>query len=114
MPYLFDDDAGALAALPPARVVLGFAPGRALSHAEYFALALSCHLLTCATPVPTDVDNAIRLKLWPEGLPLATALEMGALVRRVPRLGLHAAQRARLHGRTGQRMGRRAAARPLR
>ena len=80
MPYLFDDDAGALAALPPARVVLGFAPGRALSHAEYFALALSCHLLTCATPVPTDVDNAIRLKLWPEGLPLATALEMGALV----------------------------------
>ncbi len=80
MPYLFDDDAGALAALPPARIVLGFAPASSLSHADYFALGLAAHFLTCATPVPTDVDNAIRLKLWPEGLPLATALEMGALV----------------------------------
>jgi hypothetical protein len=80
MPYLFDGADAALASLPPARVVLDIVPGRALSHAEYFALCLSAHYLTCATLVPTDVDNAIRLKLWPEGLPLATALEMGALV----------------------------------
>jgi hypothetical protein len=53
---------------------------RELSHFEYFRLCLSAHYLTCATPVPTDVDNQIRRKLWASGLPLATALEMAQLV----------------------------------
>lgn len=79
MPYLFEA-APPLAELPPAATVRGFTEGATLSHFEYFRLCLSCHYLTCATPVPTDVDNQIRFKLWPEGLPLATALEMGALV----------------------------------
>ncbi len=79
MPYLFEEP-DTLAAFPPAQTVRGFTEGATLSHFEYFRLCLSCHYLTCATPVPTDVDNQIRLKLWPAGLPLATALEMASLV----------------------------------
>ena len=78
-PYVFDD-ASEIAASPPARIVRAFDPGRPLSHAEYFRLCVSAHYLTCATPVPTDVDNQIRRKLWPEGLPVATALEMASFV----------------------------------
>ena len=80
MPYLFEEEGTPLTRLPPAVTVRGFEDGMPLSHAEYFRLCLSCHYLTCATPVPTDVDNQIRFKLWPDGLPLTTALEMGALV----------------------------------
>jgi len=80
MPYLFEAEAESLAAFPPAATVLALAPGAELSHFEYFRLCLSCHYLTCATPVPTDVDLQIRQKLWPAGLPLVTALEMGSLV----------------------------------
>lgn len=80
MPYLFETAGGSLASFPPAATVRAFVPGAELSHLEYFRLCLSCHYLTCATPVPTDVDLQIRQKLWPSGLPLATALEMGALV----------------------------------
>ncbi len=80
MPYLFEDDASLLATLPPAMTVRAFVAGMELSHVEYFRLCLSCHYLTCATPVPTDVDNQIRGKLWPEGLPLADALAMGSIV----------------------------------
>lgn len=77
MPYLFDDES---ITLPPAGVVRGFEPGVALSHFEYFRLCVCCHYLTCATPVPTDVDIQIRFKLWPAGLPVVTAIEMGTLV----------------------------------
>ncbi len=56
------------------------APEKPLSHFEYFRLCLSAHYLTCATPVPTDVDNQIRFKLWPKELPLETALQMSDLV----------------------------------
>lgn len=80
MPYLFEAESESLASFPPAATVLAFVPGAELSHFEYFRLCLSCHYLTCATPVPTDVDLQIRQKLWPAGLPLVTALEMGALV----------------------------------
>jgi hypothetical protein len=55
-------------------------PELALTHFEYFRLCLSSHYLTVATPVPTDVDNQIRQKLWPKQLPLETALEMASLV----------------------------------
>ena len=51
-----------------------------LSHFEYFRLCLSAHFLTCGTPVPTDVDNQIRHKLWPAQLPLEDALQMAELV----------------------------------
>lgn len=51
-----------------------------LSHFEYFRLCVSAHYLTCGTPVPTDVDNQIRHKLWPSELPLETALQMAQLV----------------------------------
>lgn len=47
-----------------------------LTHVEYFQLCLSAHYASCGTPVPTDVDNQIRLKLWPKRLPLKEALEM--------------------------------------
>jgi hypothetical protein len=51
-----------------------------LSHSEYFKLCVSAHYSTCSTPVPTDVDNQIRHKLWPKGLPLEDALEMTRFV----------------------------------
>jgi len=83
MPYLFDQDA-AFSGGEPARIVLAAeAMGesvREIDHLSYFKLCLSAHYLTCATPVPTDVDNQIRKKLWPQGLPLDVALEMGRFV----------------------------------
>lgn len=84
-PYVFADDDDASAALVasrPARIVRAFDadPTVTLSHAAYFQLCLSAHYLTCATPVPTDVDNQIRKKLWAPGMPLATALEMASFV----------------------------------
>ncbi len=83
-PYVFGEpaDAPLVVASAPAALVRAQARVAAgsLSHFEYFRLCLSAHYLTCATPVPTDVDNQIRKKLWPAGLPLATALEMAQLV----------------------------------
>ena len=83
-PYVFDDPASApeIIASAPAGFVREHDREKpsSLSHFEYFRLCLSAHYLTCATPVPTDVDNQIRKKLWPSGLPVATALEMGQLV----------------------------------
>jgi hypothetical protein len=83
-PYLFDEPVAPsdAAASIPARFVRDHdrAQPASLSHFEYFRLCLSAHYLTCATPVPTDVDNQIRRKLWPSGLPLVTALEMATLV----------------------------------
>src|SRR5688500_16620868 len=81
MPYLFAQEDAAVA-FPPAAVLRDFASrvDEPLSHFEYFRLCLSSHYLTCATPVPTDVDNQIRRKLWPAELPLETALEMAELV----------------------------------
>ena len=38
--------------------------GEELSHSEYFHLCLCAHWATVGTFIPTDVDNAIRLKLW--------------------------------------------------
>jgi hypothetical protein len=84
MPYLFEpqSEGTALEGFPPARVLREIVGHEAepLTHFEYFRLCLSSHYLTCATPVPTDVDNQIRLRLWPEALPVETALEMAGLV----------------------------------
>ncbi|MCM0606331.1 MAG: hypothetical protein KA715_09590 [Xanthomonadaceae bacterium] len=80
MPYLFENKVlGELSSLPPAQTILSF-KGQALDHFEYFRLCLSAHFLTVATPVPTDVDNQIRQKLWPKNLALETALKMADLV----------------------------------
>lgn len=38
--------------------------GRDLTPSEYYLLCLSAHWATAGTFVPTDVDNAIRHKLW--------------------------------------------------
>ena len=67
MPYLFE---GAVVGFPPADTLRAYEPGQPLTHFEYFRLCLSSHYLSCATPVPTDVDNQIRLKLWPKALPV--------------------------------------------
>lgn len=84
MPYLFDPETGQtpLGQLAPSRVLRESEPkaSEPLTHFEYFRLCLSSHYLSCATPVPTDVDNQIRHKLWPKQLPLETALEMADLV----------------------------------
>jgi hypothetical protein len=85
MPYLFQQEEGddRFGAFLPAQVLREFERQPAdglLSHFEYFRLCVSCHYLTCGTPVPTDVDNQIRLKLWPEALPVDTALEMARFV----------------------------------
>ena len=81
VPYLFDPQSPeehALERLPPAVYIREFAQRRAqaLTHVEYFKLCVSAHLLSCATPTPTDVDNQIRKKLWPQNLPLEWALQM--------------------------------------
>jgi hypothetical protein len=80
MPYLFVPEAGdsALGRLVPAQILRAFQPNAAepLSHLDYFKLCVSSHYLSCATPVPTDVDNQIRHKLWPAQLPLEVALAM--------------------------------------
>ena len=81
MPYVFEAEGATLAlSYPPARIAREINPSGPLSHFEYFRLCLSAHYLTVATPVPTDVDNQIRQKLWPAHLPLEIALEMGRLV----------------------------------
>ena len=80
MPYLFEP---AVAGTPlgnfkPAEILRA---GAAIeTHLDYFKLCVSSHFLSCATPVPTDVDNQIRLKLWPEQLPVDVAVAMADFV----------------------------------
>lgn len=84
MPYLFESEAGtdAFADFIPAKILREYdrIKPEELSHFEYYKLCLSSHYLTCGTPVPTDVDNQIRHKLWPAHLPLEDALAMAQLV----------------------------------
>lgn len=84
MPYLFTEEAGDLASgrFPPAGWIRehAAAPVELPDHFDYFRLCFSSHLLTCGTPVPTDVDNQIRQKLWPAGLPFEIAAKMVELV----------------------------------
>ena len=81
MPYLFNPSSFEeleLGKLPAATVIRDYdlQPQKELSHFEYFRLCMCAHLLSCATPTPTDVDNQIRKKLWPKELPLEVALQM--------------------------------------
>ncbi len=83
MPYLFDTAPDSeLAKFPPAQILRAYldAPTLDLSHLDYFRLCVAAHYSSCGTPVPTDVDNQIRSKLWPKNLPLETALEMANFV----------------------------------
>ncbi len=83
MPYLFDLEVNEspLGQFLPGKILRAYSEeDQSLSHFEYFRLCLCSHYLTCATPVPTDVDNQIRHKLWPAALPLETALQMAQLV----------------------------------
>jgi hypothetical protein len=84
MPYVFTQSETVAASFIPFAVLRDYESrmegADPLSHFEYFKLCLFSHYLTCATPVPTDVDNQIRLKLWPENLPLEIALPMVDLV----------------------------------
>lgn len=82
MPYLLQTT-GELARFKPTITIRQFergGQGEALSHFDYFRLCLSSHYLSCGTPVPTDVDNQIRRKLWDKNLALDIALEMADLV----------------------------------
>lgn len=84
MPYLFEPEHkdSPLGQLAPARVLREFAEdvAKPLDHFSYYRLCLSSHFLTCGTPVPTDVDNQIRLKLWPAEISLPVVLKMAQLV----------------------------------
>jgi hypothetical protein len=83
MPYLFAEGAmdSPLGGFPAAGILRDLTGClKELSHVDYFRLCVSCHYLSCATPVPTDVDNQIRQKLWPAQLPLDFALEMADFV----------------------------------
>jgi hypothetical protein len=105
MPYLFEPECGeaALGKSPAAQVLRAFeaSPPAALSHFEYFRLCLCSHYLTCATPVPTDVDNQIRHKLWPQALPLETAIEMANFVLDTRRWDFTLLSSRCVHGKTG-------------
>ncbi|MGE0615328.1 MAG: hypothetical protein AB7P04_06785 [Bacteriovoracia bacterium] len=50
--------------------------------ADYFALCVAAHWATVGSFVPTDVDNAIRFKLWDPALPVATLNQMAETVLR--------------------------------
>lgn len=43
--------------------------GRALSAPQYYEFCLAAHWATAGTFVPTDVDNAIRWRLWQDAAP---------------------------------------------
>ena len=82
MPYLFEGGDSPLARTQPGITILNRSntPENELSHFDYFSLCLSAHFLTVGTPVPTDVDNQIRKKLWAPELPLEVLVQMADLV----------------------------------
>lgn len=62
------------------RTLVATDPTDPLSHLDYYRLCLSAHHATVATFVPTDVDNAIRFRLWHPTIPDSTVLGMAELV----------------------------------
>ncbi len=91
MPYLFGTDTLALTwdSFPPARLLrtltpeLNHQPPPSFEHLglpDYYQLCVSSHYLTCATPVPTDVDNPIRKNLWAHPASLESALAMAEFI----------------------------------
>jgi hypothetical protein len=83
MPYLFEAEVSTpLVEFVPTQTVRENENKKTedLDHFQYFKLCVSAHYLTCGTPVPTDVDNQIRHKLWAAEVPLETALQMADFV----------------------------------
>lgn len=74
-PFLFDGEA------PPPDGPRGYLrrlrdyDGSALSPSDYYRFCLSAHWATAGAFVPTDVDNAIRWKLWQEISPNLAAAQ---------------------------------------
>lgn len=64
-PFLFD---GAAPAQRYLRLLRDY-DGRPLSASQYYEFCLAAHWATAGTFVPTDVDNAIRWRLWQEAEP---------------------------------------------
>lgn len=98
-PYLFDPAWSAQHPELPLNPL--FQPTEGLSHFEYFRLCLTSHLLSCATPVPTDVDLQIRSKLWHEKLPVETTLQMANLVLDCRKWDLRAVSQRHIFGSSG-------------
>src|SRR5437660_401327 len=71
-PFLFSGEAPSAASKRFVRVLRDY-DGRSLSQSEYYELCLCAHWATAGTFVPTDVDNAIRWKLWQEASPKLAA-----------------------------------------
>jgi hypothetical protein len=76
-PFIFESDSPAPAQSYIRR--LREYKGEEIDHAAYFELALCAHWATAGTYVPTDVDNAIRDKLWRMDQPPETLERMGRL-----------------------------------
>lgn len=81
-PFLFLDAFGEDSNQPHVGFLRAFRRGDAAieGHVDYFRLCLSAHHSTVASFVPTDVDNAIRSKLWEGTLPTETLDEMACVV----------------------------------
>jgi hypothetical protein len=74
-PFLFDGDAPD-AAGPRAYIrTLRDYSGASLSPSDYYRYCLCAHWATAGTFVPTDVDNAIRWKLWQDISPNLAAAQ---------------------------------------
>jgi hypothetical protein len=71
-PFLFGGDP------PPQRYLrlLRDFDGRPLSASGYYEFCLAAHWATAGTFVPTDVDNAIRWKLWQDASPKLVAAQV--------------------------------------
>ncbi len=82
VPFLFADAFGEDSAQPHVSFLRSLRRGdsEVADHLEYFRLCLAAHHATVGSFVPTDVDNAIRSKLWDRSLPTETLLQMSDLV----------------------------------
>ena len=76
-PFLFDGEAPASDGPRGYIRRLRDYDGRPLSPSDYYLFCLSAHWATAGTFVPTDVDNAIRWKLWQDISPNLAALQAG-------------------------------------
>ncbi|HXT00288.1 MAG TPA: hypothetical protein VN915_06410 [Elusimicrobiota bacterium] len=74
-PFLFDGEAPALDGPRGYLRRLRDYGGASLSPSDYYAFCLSAHWATAGTFVPTDVDNAIRWKLWQDVSPNLAAAQ---------------------------------------
>lgn len=78
VPFLFTQRDGP----PYAKYIKSWAvpPDQEPSLLEYFRLCMAAHWATAGTYVPTNVDSAIRIKLWGEPCPDGTRQAMADLV----------------------------------